>query len=1082
MKILLKIFAVLLLLFVLLIAVLLFLPDQQYQQIAKRLLETATDREVTIGELITTRSLNPTLEIKDFKLSNADWTDRGQMISAANLFISVDFLQLAEGKLLINSLSAEDLNIDLLKNEKGEANWQFKKRKADSGKKFDEQILTRIILSEFDLSDTQLSYVDQQKKLKYRLELPGLQLIEDTQKPDLQRINAKGVFNDLPFTIDGEAGLIDSLAKNKSLPFNLVSRLNESDLTIKGQVVDQSGGLHLSTSVIAHTSSLTDLSVFTNNKLPPIGPIHISADIAGNLKAITQEGIDVGNLHINVDDPTVSLDVHGSLSELGAANTGDVSISLDISELSKISQLFGLKKELPGSVSVHASASGSGKDFGLKISRATLESTFLNARISGQVEDLFNTRDTNIDINANAPNLDFITQLFGRKMPPQWGPVEASAILTGINGKYGLADIVAELRGASTLNATGSIESLIKFDGMDLDVEASLATLNEISAFTRSPLPDLGPITAQAKINWREGKLSLNEGQANYKGQYGNADVTGSIGDLIRFDIVRLKADANVPDLAVFELFSGVKMPDFKGLRATADLVSPTARDLSAKNLTASYDSGGVRVSASGSIDSMIKKRAELNLDLEGSLDSLGSINPVFKTSLPDIGPIAATAKLSGAKKDIQLNTLEVLLSDSVLSGTLKGDLGKLADFKGINLDVDLSTPAINQLLNRMNIQSNVKKPAKLISRINYEAGTFNFQKSELDLAGGKIIGQLSLVNYLARDVRPKITGKINVLNFNLRDFSEDDKSKPEQQNKEKLLSKKTLPYEFIEKTDLDMEINIGRLTGNIFDVANTTFVIRSTDGLFQLGPFNGKLSGGDVDLELYIDAKNRPSRTKLLIDVQGFDMARAGVFRDSDRIESKGDALFKLNLDAKGRTLASIMASANGGGALYFEDLLIKKGGLDLFTSNLLKKTLNAVNPFKKKEKDTQISCAAFAFKIDDGLLTTPFGIAAEATDYSVTGDAWVDFKTEAIDLEFKTKVKKLLAINPLEKLTGLVQVVGELSAPEVTFNPKGILNIGATVGAAIATGGLSFWAQDQLEKMNAKSGVCSKALGKAG
>ena len=1064
----------------LLIAVVLFLPDQQYQTIVKKLVENALDREITIGEMITTRGLNPSLELKNFAVSDASWSENEHMISAENVYLSLDITQLLEGKLHINNLSAQALDIDLLKNESGQANWQFKARKTDTDEKFNMQHLTRVFLSQFNLADTQISYLDELKKLKYRLELPSFQLVGDAEKPNLQQINTQGEFNDLPFSIKGDVGLFDELVKNKSLPFNIISKLNESNLAINGELVEQSGDLYLSTNVVAQTRSLTDLSAFTVNELPAIGPIDISADISGNLKAIKEKGIDVNDLLIKIDDPQIKLDVNGNLSSLGATNTGDISINLDVSELSKLTQVFGLKKHLPGSLLVQASAAGSDQDFSLNVVKATLDSAFLKAEISGQVDDLFKSRQARFEIDTNAENLDFITQLFGQKMPPQWGPVSATAILTGKDDKYALENIDAKLNGESKLTAVGQIDNLTKFESMDLDVEASLASLNEISAFTVSPLPQLGPITAQGIVSWREGKLLLTEANANYDGDYGQADVTGSIGDLIKFDIVRLNAAATLPDLGVAELFSGVEMPDLKDIQASADLISPTALDLSAKNFKANYEFDGVKLNAVGSIDSMIKNRAVLNLDVEGSMNSLTSINSLFKTSLPGIGPLSAQAKLTGATKDIQLNEVDILLSDSALYGSLRGDLGKVANFKGINLDVDLTTPAIDLLFSRLNLQSSVKKPASLSSHVSYEAGTFTFEKSELDINGDKIIGDLSLVNFLDKSSRPKIMGKINVLNFNMLDLSSENNNKPESKPADKFLSKTPLPYEFIEKTDLDLNLNIGRLRGNIFDLTNSTVKIRSNDGVFKLGPFKGQLSGGDAAFQVDINAKNRPTRTKMKVNIEGFNMAQAGAFRDAEQIESTGDAFLNFNLDTKGRTLASIMANANGGGALYFEDLLLKKGTLDLFTSDLFRKTLNAINPFKKKEKDTQINCAALAFKINDGLLTTPFGVAAEATEYSVTGNGKVDFKTEAIDLEFKTKVKKFLAINPLEKLTGLVKVVGEMTTPVVTLNPKGIFEIGATVGAAIATGGLSFLAQDQLEKLNAKTELCSKALGK--
>ena len=1076
----LKIIALLLLLITLIIAVVLFLPDQQYQQIAKKLVENALDRDISIGELITTRSLNPSLEIKDFTVSNASWADDKQMISAGKLFVSLDLKRLLEGKLQINDLSARNLTIKLRKNEQGLSNWQFKSEQADPNKKFDKELLTRIILSEFKLTESQISFVDEQKKLKYRLQLPDFQLLSDGQNPDIQNLSAQGKLNDLPFSLNGEIGLIDSLVKNKSLPFNIESRLNESDLAINGQLVEQLDSLYLTTKIVAHTQSLTDLSVFTANELPSIGPIEISADIAGNVKAIKKQGIDVNDLLVNVDDPAIKLNVKGDLSSLGAANEGDVSINLDVSDLSKLTQLFGVKKQLPGTLIVNATAAGSGENFDLQISKAQLDSTFLSAQMKGQVEDLFNARYADLNIDANAPNLNIVNQLFGQEMPSQWGPVEATATLNGGNGQYALEQIVASLSGDSKLTATGKINNLIKFDGMDLNVDASLATLNEISTFTRSPLPELGPITANGIISWREGKLSLTKAKANYNGDYGLADVSGSIGDLIKFDVVRLKADAKVPDLDVAELFSGIEMPDLKDIQASADLVSPTALDLSAKNLNASYQLDGVKVNAVGSIDSMIKNRAILNLDVDASLDYLASVNTLLKTNLPKIGPISAQAKLTGATKNIELNEVDVLLSDSALYGTLRGDIGRLTDFKGIDLDVDLSTPEIKLLFSRLELESDVKKPANLTSHVKYESGRFDFQGSELDIGGSKVIGDLSLLNFLDKNSRPKINGKVNVLNFNIPDLAGKKQKKPDDANSEKLLSKVPLPFEFIEKTDLDLLVNIGRLRGNIFDLTNSSVAIKSNDGVFKLGPFRGKFSGGDAAFQMDINVKNKPTRTLLNVNIEGFDMAQAGAFRDTEQIESTGDAFLNFKLDAKGRTMASIMASADGGGALYFEGLLLKKGTLDLFTTDLFKKTLDAINPFRKKQKDTLINCAALTFKIDDGLLTTPFGLAAEASEYSVTGNGRVDFKTEAIDLEFKTKVKKFLAINPLEKLTGLVKVVGEMTAPVVTLNPKGIFEIGATVGAAIATGGLSFLAQDQLEKLTAKSELCSKALGK--
>jgi len=463
----------------------------------------------------------------------------------------------------------------------------------------------------------------------------------------------------------------------------------------------------------------------------------------------------------------------------------------------------------------------------------------------------------------------------------------------------------------------------------------------------------------------------------------------------------------------------------------------------------------------------------------------------------------------------ITIEQLQAQFYDKAIKGTVNGNLGRVVDFKGIDLQADLMTPSVQQLLEHFKIKTNIKKSASLSSHFEYLDGAIHLDTAEVDMGNNKIIGDLSIFNYLDKSKRPRLVGEINILNFDLLEAKKKTKKEKNEKtkrtplnpkrsqeieeidlnsttngltnsksssNKGHLLPNDPLPFHLIRKHDLDLRLKIGRLRANVFDFENATVAIKSDNGVFQFGPFDGKLGGGEALLQLDVNAKTTPAVVSFNAKIDDFEMSRAGAFRDSEMIESSGDAFANLVIKGSGESIASILSNANGGGLLYFEDMFIKNGTLDLFASDLLKKTLNAINPFKKKEKDTEINCAGFAFNIKDGLFTTPHGVAAEAKDYSMTGNGQVNFATEAIDLEFKTKVKKLLAINPLEKLTGLVKVKGNLSTPEVTLNPKGIFEIGVSVGAALATGGLSWLAQDQFEKMKAKSKLCAQAMGPIG
>ena len=695
MRILLKTFAGLLILLVILIAVIVFLPDKQYLSIAQVAVKQMTNRELSINQLKTQRSLNPSIEITNFAYANPDWAVNPSMIEGENLFISIDLEQLIKGKLHVNDFNAKGLKVDLVKNESGDANWLIAQKEKSPKQDFDIKALTKIDLRKFDLDDAQIDYRDEQAKLQYRLKLPTMFLNQDVER-EQQHVEAKGVFNDLPFSIDGNLGLLDSLVWDKRIPFNLSTVLNQSNVNLKGTLEHKTDGFYLDTHASAHTPNLTDLSAFTLNELPSIGPISVSADVTGNLKEIAQTGIDVSNLDVKVDDPSIMLDINGDLSGLAATNKGDVNIELDVTDLSKLLKVFGIEKDIPGTLKLHGRAMGEAEDFGLAIHKATLNSDLLNAQLKGNIGDLLKGARASVDIELNAPNLELINHLFNQPMPEQWGPISATAKLTGDKNHYSLVDIQAQLDGKSKLKATGEINNLLKFEQMNLDVEATLASLSEISTFTHSPLPDMGPMYATGKINWQDGLLSLTEAVADYDGQYGKAHVTGRIGDLVHFDIVRLKADAEVPNLDVAEIFSGVQMPKIGKISATADLVSPTPLDLSAKNLKAQYDVDGITLTATGAINSLIKRKADMDLQLSGKLQSLASLNSLLKSELPVIGPITADAKLVGAYKQIELNQIKALLSDSALYGSVEGDLGRVFEIKGIDLKTDLTTPSLD--------------------------------------------------------------------------------------------------------------------------------------------------------------------------------------------------------------------------------------------------------------------------------------------------------------------------------------------------------------------------------------------------
>lgn len=104
----------------------LFLPADKIARIATDQLRTITGRDVSIrGDVSLT--FWPVLGVRasDLEVGNADWTDQGPMLEAANAAIGVDAMSLLRGHIRITNIEAESPVIRLDQRLDGRASWQF---------------------------------------------------------------------------------------------------------------------------------------------------------------------------------------------------------------------------------------------------------------------------------------------------------------------------------------------------------------------------------------------------------------------------------------------------------------------------------------------------------------------------------------------------------------------------------------------------------------------------------------------------------------------------------------------------------------------------------------------------------------------------------------------------------------------------------------------------------------------------------------------------------------------------------------------------------------------------------------------
>jgi hypothetical protein len=147
----------------------------------------------------------------------------------------------------------------------------------------------------------------------------------------------------------------------------------------------------------------------------------------------------------------------------------------------------------------------------------------------------------------------------------------------------------------------------------------------------------------------------------------------------------------------------------------------------------------------------------------------------------------------------------------------------------------------------------------------------------------------------------------------------------------------------------------------------------------------------------------------------------------------------------------------------------------------DLLIQLVGALNPLAKSEDTTLLTCAAARFVINEGLATTDKGIGVRTAKVDVIGSGTIDLRTETLNLGIRPRARDGVGLSLSTPLAGLTRIRGTLAKPSVGIDAEGTMRTAATVGAGVATGGLSVLGELLFDKVTS-SDPCQAALGQSG
>ena len=216
---------------------------------------------------------------------------------------------------------------------------------------------------------------------------------------------------------------------------------------------------------------------------------------------------------------------------------------------------------------------------------------------------------------------------------------------------------------------------------------------------------------------------------------------------------------------------------------------------------------------------------------------------------------------------------------------------------------------------------------------------------------------------------------------------------------------------------------------------------VKLNNGVLQLDPLSLGVAGGTFAGRITIDINQTPAAFNTRFDVRAVQLNQLFPTIQTTK-SSYGKISGRVDLKGRGNSMAQMLASSSGD-----VGLLMSKGEI----SNVLMELMGLdggelIKFFLRGDKNVQLRCAAAAFDVKQGLMTSKV-ILLDTADTVIDGSGQINLANETLDILLKPqpKDKSILSLRSPLKITGTC------GAPSA-FPDKGAL--AGRAGLAIALG----------------------------
>ena len=1115
------------------VALVIVIDHQHLKDEVETYLSDTLDRQVSIdGPMHLRIGEHVYFSAERMHIAATSWSDQRYFAQARLIEIQLDLTSILSDTIIVNSVNIDGLRVNLESNSDGANNWTFGSNDTAQAvqdeteeAEEDERFELPVRFDQITLTDTDLTLSTAQRSEAVRMSLAS---VRHLVMPDASgRLNINGDFNETPIAIAATVKNIASLQSFRDVDIDLEGALGEISLTA-GIVFDDlfEPGRPVAQVLLTgpnaeYLTDLLDVQALTTGPLefkfdvqPTANAIHL--ELAGQYGefVVKADGVfddlrtlDKLQLDFSAGGPAAGrlvkiLGVHGIPEDPFVI---DVSLNKDGPELvvktlnaslgeSRVNA-SGVFANFPDLVGAELTARAYVPDISRYAELTRLDSTVHN-ELSLQV-DVRSLADETADVQAkiNALGLTVTAQgnLTGRdgfegssaNVHMQAADVATLASVAGLKGVKSLPatlDARLERRRDSTQIRKGDLvlaNNQLAFSGVigdePLVADSALefnANINRLNGFltqlnlAADAIPD-EKLNLSGQVSISNNRLQIGSMHATLAGT--ELELKGQVTHLDKLPQAKLSFEIASDNIATLDTNGQLEVLVALPVRASGQLVA-TDSIVGLNNLNVTLEN----TTLAGSIELDRATFDKVRFSITGK-------SPDILTLLPDLAEAAPTQTVplslhvmgELADTHLSLKTLELKLARGAF--TASGNISPPPTYTGSDLAVTVKVPDVSEL--SVFVGRDLPQD-KLDLTLRFEAVPDGLKVEHLtatlgrsDLSGDFMLRSGDVPHYTAR-----LTSRLLDMHGYLDpDESEDQIETPGRvATSDRLIPDLEVPFDLLRTFNADVHLNvavveIGRRTLHDFRVMATL-----ADGALNVDEF--QVTGKDDShlngrLGLWPGPVGGTFRARL----KGQNLELGLPAETQEELAALPHYDLTVAFTTEGATVAEMAGNMNGYIKMAAGKGVIKNSMLNLFANDVVDEIVSTVNPFRKRDPATNLSCSVVLGVIENGQFVGKPFLVMLSDRIKIVADTEINLKTEALDVDVATVAQKGLGLSLGDLVNPYIRITGTLARPALTLDKKATVVEGS---AAVATAGLSILALNLKNRFLSDKDPCGKAV----